>query len=511
MRWRALSRTEQLSAVFWAAILLATTLVFWFRATIILDPDFGEHIRSGQLILQSGIPATDPFSYTMPSYHYVDHEWLFDIVVAKLYPLVGMAGLAVIVTTIMSATLVLVCSATTSTQKDRFANWPLMALVATSLLPFAEVRPPFITWFFLALLMAIAIDETRWQRWRMVLPGLFLLWANLHGGVISGIILVVALVVLRSIRLRQLAKTDIAVISLSVLATLVNPYGIALWKEIAAASSDPTLRSSIAEWQPTYFWFDPATITVAVLAGFFVWFYRRKFLLEIIGICVLFLAAGMSGIRNVPLMMIVSAPIIVLGKSWLILDIPKNQSVQRRIRLVTKIVIGYCLVLFLGQSAILIVNASQLSESNFYPKQAVAFLRENLPVGQVFSDYGWGGYLTWKFPEKKVFVNGGMPYWHLDNPQSSESVDAFKDYQNIAQGKVDPTLVFKKYGVDTALLPANKTISPALAKLVGVLTHTLNHLHLAQQLANPSLTQTLSKAGWREVYADSVAVIYTKQ
>jgi hypothetical protein len=71
------------------------------------DHDFGWHIRMGQLILAKGIPATDPFSYTMPSYPFVDHEWLADILLVQLYPIIGYPGLGVIYTFIAVAALLL--------------------------------------------------------------------------------------------------------------------------------------------------------------------------------------------------------------------------------------------------------------------------------------------------------------------------------------------------------------------------------------------------------------------
>ncbi|MFH1856275.1 MAG: hypothetical protein ABH836_03465, partial [Candidatus Omnitrophota bacterium] len=43
------------------------------------DPDMGWHIRNGQDILRWGVPHGDLFSYTMPGYPWVAHEWLTDV------------------------------------------------------------------------------------------------------------------------------------------------------------------------------------------------------------------------------------------------------------------------------------------------------------------------------------------------------------------------------------------------------------------------------------------------
>src|SRR5947209_2475799 len=89
-------------------VLIAAFLIcFWMRGSSILDPDFGWHIRMGQLILSHGIPKTDPFSYTMPSFHLVDHEWLANIFLAKVFPLLGFGWLSFLFTLLALSSLLL--------------------------------------------------------------------------------------------------------------------------------------------------------------------------------------------------------------------------------------------------------------------------------------------------------------------------------------------------------------------------------------------------------------------
>jgi hypothetical protein len=45
--------------------LLFLTFTFFWRGIIYLDPDFGWHLQAGEMILHSGFPQNDPFSYTM--------------------------------------------------------------------------------------------------------------------------------------------------------------------------------------------------------------------------------------------------------------------------------------------------------------------------------------------------------------------------------------------------------------------------------------------------------------
>src|SRR3989344_213303 len=86
-----------------------TILIYFLKAKNYLDPDFGWSLRLGEFILKNGIPRTDPFSYTMPSYPYVDYEWLTHVAMAKLYSLSGYTGLALIFT-LFAIITILVCS-----------------------------------------------------------------------------------------------------------------------------------------------------------------------------------------------------------------------------------------------------------------------------------------------------------------------------------------------------------------------------------------------------------------
>src|SRR5262245_17937530 len=62
----------------------------------LLDPDFGWHLRTGQeIITRHEIPRVDWYSHTVPSYSWVDHEWLQAVVVASLYRWLGMTGVRV--------------------------------------------------------------------------------------------------------------------------------------------------------------------------------------------------------------------------------------------------------------------------------------------------------------------------------------------------------------------------------------------------------------------------------
>ena len=78
--------TKKLLLISFYLILLFLGFILTYN---LLDPDFGWHIKTGQLILERGIPDKDWYSYTMPDFPWVNHEWLIDVLMYKIYSLFG--------------------------------------------------------------------------------------------------------------------------------------------------------------------------------------------------------------------------------------------------------------------------------------------------------------------------------------------------------------------------------------------------------------------------------------
>ena len=60
-------------------------VTYFVKGFYTIDPDFGWRLRVGGIIYGSGIPKTDPFSYTMPSFPFVDHSWIFSLLIFITY------------------------------------------------------------------------------------------------------------------------------------------------------------------------------------------------------------------------------------------------------------------------------------------------------------------------------------------------------------------------------------------------------------------------------------------
>ncbi|OGK24904.1 hypothetical protein A3D76_01020 [Candidatus Roizmanbacteria bacterium RIFCSPHIGHO2_02_FULL_37_9b] len=465
-------------------LLIIYATVFLIRAKIYLDSDFGWGLRLGEIILKSGFPTSDPFSYTMPSYAYADHEWLIHIGMAKLYSLTGYTGLALIFTLIaIGAILVVVWN-------SDFRFMPIQILFAgLVLLSYFGIRSQVITWLFFAVLCRSILDKKWWDKYKFFLPLLFLFWANLHGGFIIGLIVLVVITIKR----RKIP--EILILLISILVTLVNPYGLGLWKEVWIFVKDPYIRFFILEWRSIVFAITSVELLSVAYCWAFILHYRKKYEKHEILLAVLLFLAAFSSTRNFPLFLIYALILIRKGIANFVSDIAVNRL--RISRFKTFWIIFFALTSFLALIQLWgdYEAGKSLSEDSYYPRLAVNYLTNHLPKGQIFSSYDWGGYLIWKLPQKRVFIDGRMSSMRQKN-RAGESDYIFGEYMSLITSKTSLVKVFEKYKVDTVLLP--RSWKDEKSKDI-------------MQIYVSKFIKKLKNNNFKEIYQDRVAIIFTKK
>ena len=68
-----------------------------------IDPDLMWHLRVGQDLFRGIFPYQDIYTWSMPGYPWVDHEWLTNAIMFKVYSISGMLGLGIAFTAICLA------------------------------------------------------------------------------------------------------------------------------------------------------------------------------------------------------------------------------------------------------------------------------------------------------------------------------------------------------------------------------------------------------------------------
>lgn len=247
-----------------AAVALATALPYAMKLSA--DRDLWWHVRTGELIVSAGaIPTTDIYSFTAGPATWTNHEWLSDVILASLFS----AGADRALSLWRALMLFAVCATLTGLLWRRCRR-PLPVLGALLLLSpliriFINLRPHGYTYLFALLLLVIADQARDRPRIWFLAPPLLGLWVNLHGGFLVGVGMLGLLLGERLLALDgsttpigrrgrlQLCMVGIA----GLLATLVNPYGVGLYRYLLQELGAD--HSLILEWRgiwqfPEYRW-----------------------------------------------------------------------------------------------------------------------------------------------------------------------------------------------------------------------------------------------------------------
>jgi hypothetical protein len=233
------------------AVLVATTVL---TLTTHADPDLWGHVRFGQDILAArSIPVADPYSFTSDR-PWVNHEWLAETVMAASYELAGGVGLVLLKIGLVAIMLVILLQ---SLRQDRLPTVPLDFLVflavAGSFSRIVPIRPQLFSLVLFCGLLALLKQSERQPRVLLLIPILFMLWVNLHGGWLVGLgtLLLWSMIRLIAPSTRAAERRWIgAAAILGVLATLVNPYGPGIWAFLYETVG--FARPDISDWQPIH-------------------------------------------------------------------------------------------------------------------------------------------------------------------------------------------------------------------------------------------------------------------
>jgi hypothetical protein len=370
----------------WRGLLYAGIFTAFFLCSLLtLDPDFGWHLMSGRYFIAHGIPATDIFTYTARAFPWIDHEWLADIAVAGLYGIGAYWLVALCYAGLWTTGLAIV---------GRQAHWTLIVSAAAAMLPFAGARTVALSVCGLALLVLLVRQGN--QRWRLLIPPLLLVWANLHGSFPIGIVYLIYTA------WRERSYQLVKLTSIAAVCTLLNPYGIGIYTEILRTMLDTSLKRTIDEWSA--FAFPLASIPYSILWFSFLVYSCKTHWRRYLRFDVLLFVLAIGSMRMVPLFVIVSLP--ELSRRIREVGAPLPAMAHRLARRGGILLVVASLVLAAGSFAL-----GALSPWSAYPWHLAAYMRDHPCRGNVFNSYDIGGFLIWQVPDQRVYIDGRMPSW----------------------------------------------------------------------------------------------------
>lgn len=416
------SATEPATSFDWyetALLVLVASLAFFLASNTVADPDIFGHLKFGQDIWNTGsIVQQDRYSYMTQGQTWINHEWLAEVLFARSYTFFGNTGLNILKLSIILPLVIGLYVSIAGRAKDSTKA----CLLIVSSLPLLKigtqvVRPHLFTYLFLGTTLFVLdkLQEGKY-RWLLLLPPIYILWANTHGGFAAGLTIILIWAganlfnLLRDGTMSGKAKlTRGLVIAFafvgSLVCTLINPYGFGLlsflFKTVTVARPDITEWDPVvpASWAGLYYAFFVA------LTGAILLFSRQKPKLPDILLWVALAIGPLSAYRHLPLMAVGCC--FISGKY--IAGFPPSginlSALARKSTAVYATLSTVAAIVFfaLGISQF---DKLRISASDF-PIGAVKLLKERHAKGNLACFFDWGEYVIWELgPQVKVCMDG---------------------------------------------------------------------------------------------------------
>jgi hypothetical protein len=457
------------------------------------DGDLARHLRHGHYMLEHReLIRADPFSFTRPGAPFTGFEYGSQLLYALAERVGSLAGVAVLAGLLIAITYALLTKFLLARGVD-----PLLAGVITALAIALganhwTARPHLFSFVAVMVLMSLLEGGPRQRRLVLACAVLFGVWANLHGGFVYGWILI-GLYLAGSLgeliwgddraAWRERVRYYGALLATSVPVTLLNPHGPELHRHLIGFFGKPFIRDNTAEFASPNFHAGDGKVFLAVLLLELISLAvhrRRPTLPRLLVICV-GVAFALIAHRNIPLFGLTALPVLALHLDDLWRRLPDPGGVRGRFASTAESTVTLPWALLVGALLVSLgmtrgrVGSLQLIRQDFdetvFPAAAVTYARKERLEGRMFSEFAWGGYLVYAWPEQRVFIDGGTDFY---------GEELFREFSNIKHMSPGWRDVLKKWNISLMLL----------------------------QRQGPLAHETARDPRWILQYCDSLAIIF---
>ena len=438
-----------------------------------IDSDLGRHLTVGEYILsENRIPTTDIFSHTKSGESRPPYEWLSQVLFAASYHFLGLDGVVLLTSLVIAGAFTLVYIE--AVQKSRL---PVTALVLAILSAAAGSvhwlpRPHIFTFLLLAIWLE-RLEKIRegenippWQ-----IPLLMLLWANLHGGFIFGLLAwaayfsgwVVEYWLQKGSATPEIGRKLFLVGLLSLPASIITPDGWGNWQALFGNSSVYILSQTAETMPPDFQQAEMLPFLSLLLLSLLIAILNR-FRLPAGHI---FLLAGFASLsllmaRNIPLFTIAAAPIVAEYISRLANKIQTWTRVEARFDEMGRALRGSVWAIIGVLATVILFSNYQIRtgssfnkfNSTVFPIAAAQWLKENPQKGNMFNEFNWGGYLLYRlWPHHLVFMDSQTDFY-------GESLT--RDYSQIINARNGWEARMEEYKIDWVVITNDSPLATAL-------------------------------------------------
>ncbi len=470
------------------------------------DADSAWHIRIGKYILETGtIPDTGIYSFTAANMPWMAHEWLTELIFAVIHQFAGLNGI-ILLTALAIAVTYSVFFGFLLSRGTNTVLALILTIAAISTTGVHWLARPHILSMPILLFWYMALEEYRLtaKRYLYLLPFVTILWVNLHGGFMAGILLIavywlgslVEFFFSKDEKGRTDQKKNVVtygkVLLLTIAAALVNPHGHeALLFPFRIMGQELNI-GRISEWASPNFHevlpYEYLLLALIMALGFSL--FRPGFIEA--GLVILWTHLSLHSVRYGPIFAIIVIPIMAIRLEGLMKEgreggnrlLSGVYALSDRLQKTSASLKGHVLpiIVILSVTAITLAGGRILGMSFMQyefdkkkmPVEAVEFAERNNIQGRVFNAYYFGGYLIYKgFPKDGVFVDGRADMYN----------EFLKNYFDVVDLKPEWKKILVRFDIEWMLLAANSPLSVLL----------------------------LETDQWSLVYADKVANIFVRR
>jgi hypothetical protein len=444
--------------------------------------DLWIHETYGQWILDNGrLPIEDPVLELAAGMRVVDRDWGSQVLFAWLYRAGGAEALSVLFAlTLAGAYLALGRAYFLQAGALAPAVGAAAAALVVAFSRLATIRPENLGLLCFALLLwalvsARAIERcgdcptpARWPRWIWgVVPLLMVLWTNFHGSFPIGVMVLAGSAAGRLLDVAGERRSVRAALEdpegrrrlwlaeLGFAATLVNPYGMRIWLEVASFASNPNL-ADIVEWRQMLI-FGPGgrEFVASVLVLLLLLRHVRRRLPASHGLLLTGAAFGaLSGVRFLtwygPLFALAIAPLTGdLWRRWTVGGSERRvgRRLTARVRWTLAAVMVWIAFALSPQGNLLLAGEPRTPVQLYgaqTPLGATAYLRSRRPAGLVWAPQWWSDWLVRMGPPGlRPMVTSNI---HLVPHR------VWLDYMRVQEGHAGWAVVLDRYRIDVVVL-----------------------------------------------------------
>jgi hypothetical protein len=451
------------------ALLLLFSTAAWYEAlhlSALANADVWWHLSTGSWILQNhATPHTGLFSQ-YADLPWIASSWLFDVVLAATYKVMGLRALPVL---LMAFKIAIAVVTFVLARGSRLNFWPAVVLAAAAQCA-APGLPPgtvlcSVVLFAIELALLFSCRRRGNARQLFWLPLLFVLWANLDIGFLFGLlVLLLFCAVVFAEQVGRFAKdppavplrTAALVIAASFLATFFTPYSFHLYAAVSRGlwSVAPYVRElrAMSFRRPQDY-----VLLLLAMAAFFSLGRRRS--RDFFQILLMIGCLALAFTRQRDTWLLALAPVAVIADA-LPITLPSAEKERggRLWRWEALAIAGLVLISFVLVAITRIPGREALLNkvADNFPVRACDYIRANHLPPPLFNAYDWGGFLTWYLPDYPVSIDSRVELY-------GEEINSRHFKLIIAEIPLnaDPSFANAR----TVLLPRNSPMAIALSGL----------------------------------------------